>query len=459
MLLRAAGARRFAHNWAVAKIKANADQWAAEATYGIAKTNRVRPLTYFTLAKMWTAAKPTVAPWADEHSTWAFLYGIRAAAEAHAAFLKGARRFPRFKSRHRDRARFTVRDGLRLETGRVRLAKYGWVKVAAPCRAQADLRRLVRRGRARLLNITVTRHSDGHWYATVCFERESRTPVEQHAAPVGPIVGVDRGIKTSAVVVTGNRTIVAELAGIRALRDARRKVAAPPARLLPHPEGVREPSQGRRPARPGARPGRGRPRRRPAHLHRPPRTHPRRDRGGGPRDGEHAGQPAPGRGHFGPGLGRARPPAGLQERPPRRAADRRGPLVRVLEDVFVLRLGETQAQPRRTHLHLRQHHERRDRRLPPGGRSGRERCSEPRRLGRGPARWAHPGRGPPPGRPVSRHLPACLWREHRSQRSAGGSFPSKQEPAGLAPAWRKHWTASGRGTYEQVRWATITPSP
>jgi putative transposase len=35
MLLCAAGARRFAYNWAVAKIKANADQWAAEATYGI----------------------------------------------------------------------------------------------------------------------------------------------------------------------------------------------------------------------------------------------------------------------------------------------------------------------------------------------------------------------------------------------------------------------------------------
>ncbi|MCW2703849.1 MAG: cmtH [Blastococcus sp.] len=28
LLLRAAGARRFAFNWAVAKIKANADQWA-----------------------------------------------------------------------------------------------------------------------------------------------------------------------------------------------------------------------------------------------------------------------------------------------------------------------------------------------------------------------------------------------------------------------------------------------
>jgi putative transposase len=225
LLWRAAGARRFAHNWAVAKIKANADQWNAEASYGIAKPDRVKPLTYFDLAKLWTAAKATVAPWSGEHSTWTFRYGIRAAAEAHIAFLTGQRRFPRFKSRHRDRARFTVRDGLYLEHGRVRVGKYGWVRIAAPCAAQAKMRRLVRRGHARLLNVTVTRHSDGNWYATICYDRPARIPAEQHMPPDGPIVGVDRGVRTSAVVATASRELVAELSGIRALRDARAKVA------------------------------------------------------------------------------------------------------------------------------------------------------------------------------------------------------------------------------------------
>ena len=120
VLLRAAGARRFAWNWAVAKIKANADQWAAEASYGIERADRVRPLTFFTLAKLWTAEKPETAPWAGEHSTWTFRYALRDAANAHAAFLAGTRRFPRFKARHRDRARFTVRDGLALEPGLLR---------------------------------------------------------------------------------------------------------------------------------------------------------------------------------------------------------------------------------------------------------------------------------------------------------------------------------------------------
>src|SRR3954462_1754619 len=217
MLLRAAGARRYAFNWAVAKIKVNADQWAAEATYGIAKPDRVQPLSYFTLGKLWTAERPEVAPWADEHSTWTFRYALRDAANAHAAFLARKRRFPRFKARHRDRARFTVRDGLALEAGRVRIAKYGWVRIAATCPAQAKLRRLLRRGHATLQHITVTKHSDGHWYATVNYTREARAPVEQFVAPAGPVVGVARGVKAAAVVSGENGQVIAELASVRAL--------------------------------------------------------------------------------------------------------------------------------------------------------------------------------------------------------------------------------------------------
>jgi putative transposase len=224
LLLRAAGARRFAFNWAVAKIKANADQWQAEASYGIERPDRVRPLSYFALGKLWTAERPEVAPWADEHSTWTFRYALRDAANAHAAFLAGKRRFPRFKSRHRDRARFTVRDGLQLEAGRVRLAKYGWFRVAAACPQQARLRRLLRRGHATLQHVTVTRHTDGHWYATVNYTREARVPAEQRIAPTGPVVGVDRGVKTAAVVATATGQVLAQLPASRALRDRLRQV-------------------------------------------------------------------------------------------------------------------------------------------------------------------------------------------------------------------------------------------
>jgi putative transposase len=224
VLLRAAGARRFAWNWAVAKIMANAEQWAAEASYDIEKPDRVRPFSYFTLGTLWTAERPDVCPWADEHSTWTFRYALRDAAAAHQAFLAGKRRFPRFKSRRRDRARFTVRDGLELEAGRVRLAKYGWVRIAAPFPAQAKLRRLVRRGHATLQHVTVTRHTDGHWYATVTYSRNARVPLERRTPPAGPVVGVDRGVRAAAVATTAAGEPVAELPASRALRDRLRHV-------------------------------------------------------------------------------------------------------------------------------------------------------------------------------------------------------------------------------------------
>lgn len=223
-LLSAAGARRYAFNWALGRVVANHAQWQAEASYGIEKRYRVKPFTFFDLVKQWDAVKREQAPWFGEHSTWTFRYAIRAAARAHADFLSGKTKFPRFKARHRDRPRFTVTDGLKLEAGLVRVAKYGWFRITAPCRAQAKLRRLLARGRARLMNVTVTRNSDGHWYATVCFEQQVRSRPEDRTAPAGPAVGVDVGVKTAAVVATADGTVVAELVASRALRDAMRKV-------------------------------------------------------------------------------------------------------------------------------------------------------------------------------------------------------------------------------------------
>ena len=223
-LLSAAGARRFAYNWALGRIVANHAQWKAEESYGITRSERTAPFSFFDLVKAWDATKREQAPWFGEHSTWTFRYAIRAAARAHGDFLSGKTKFPRFKSRHRDRARFTVTDGLRLEAGRVRVAKYGWFRIAAPCGAQAKLRRLLTRGRARLMNVTVAQHSDGHWYATVCFEQAVRSRTEQHTAPAGPAVGVDVGLKTAAVVATADGTLMAQLAASRALRDSLRQV-------------------------------------------------------------------------------------------------------------------------------------------------------------------------------------------------------------------------------------------
>lgn len=223
-LLSAAGARRYAYNWAVAQIVANHEEWKAQEAAGVPRPDRVRPLSFFTLVKLWDATKHEHTPWFSEHSTWTFRYGIRAAAQAHQRFLKGGGKvgFPRFKSRHHDKPRFTVTDGLKLDPGRVRVGKYGWFPISAPCRQQARLRRLLTRGRARLMNVTVTRHTDGHWYATLTFTRTLVTPTDTHQAPAGVPVGVDVGLKTAAVAADALGNVVAELAASRALRDALR---------------------------------------------------------------------------------------------------------------------------------------------------------------------------------------------------------------------------------------------
>jgi len=221
VFLRAGGARRFAFNWALSQIKANQDQWAAEATYDIPKSGRTRPLSYFDLVRRWDEARDTVAPWHGEQSVWTFRYGIWAAHMAHSRFLKGQSRFPKFKARRRDRHRFTTAGtGVQLQPGRIRVARYGWVKLAAPCRAQSKLRRLLVRGRARIMNVTLSRDAGGAWYASVCFERALTAKPQAYNRPAGATVGVDVGIKTAAVVATSGRTHVASLEASRALRDA-----------------------------------------------------------------------------------------------------------------------------------------------------------------------------------------------------------------------------------------------
>lgn len=76
------------------------------------------------------------------------------------------------------------------------------------------------------MNVTVTRHSDGHWYAALNYEQTLK-PRTTSPGPVSPAVGVDLGVKTAAVAATADGAVVAvvaELVASRALRGALRKV-------------------------------------------------------------------------------------------------------------------------------------------------------------------------------------------------------------------------------------------
>ena len=108
--------------------------------------------------------------------------------------------------------------------GRVHLPKNGPLRIAGACPAQAELRRLLRRGRARLTSATASRRGDGSRWLSVKGERRLDTD-PAHCHPGRPVVGVDRGVKTAAVAATATGGPLDHLAAGRRRRADDRRVA------------------------------------------------------------------------------------------------------------------------------------------------------------------------------------------------------------------------------------------
>jgi putative transposase len=83
-LERHAGAARFAYNWALALVKANLDQRAAEASYDVVLDDRTPALRWNlpALRRAWNQVKDEVAPWWTECSKEAFNTGLDGMARA-----------------------------------------------------------------------------------------------------------------------------------------------------------------------------------------------------------------------------------------------------------------------------------------------------------------------------------------------------------------------------------------
>jgi len=204
-----AGAARKAFNWGLARIKANLDQRAAEKTYGVADADLTPSLNWslYSLRKDWNQAKVTVAPWWGECSKEAFNTGLDALARAlknWADSRKGKRKgkrvgFPRFRSKRKAHPsiRFTT-GAFRCEARHAVLPRIGRVKLHENGRRLADL---VAAGTARVMAVSV-RFERGRWFAAFTVEAEVTRP-----APDEPdaVVGVDLGIKTLAVLSTGEQ--------------------------------------------------------------------------------------------------------------------------------------------------------------------------------------------------------------------------------------------------------------
>jgi putative transposase len=204
-----AGAARVAFNWGLARVKANLSQRDAERSYGIAGDDLTPSLSWslYSLRKDWNAAKDQVAPWWGECSKEAFSTGLDQLARALKNWgdsRKGKRKgksagFPRFRSKRKARpsVRFTT-GAFRCEDRHAVLPRIGRVKL------HEDGRRLagqVAAGTARVLSVTV-RFERGRWHASFTVETEISRPAPRLPAAV---VGVDLGIRTLAVLSTGEQ--------------------------------------------------------------------------------------------------------------------------------------------------------------------------------------------------------------------------------------------------------------
>jgi putative transposase len=200
------GARRYAHNWALAQVKANLEARKADPA--------VPPLAWdaYALRKQWNQAKHQVAPWWRACSKEAYASGIADLVQAlhNWSDAKAGRRsgprvgFPRFKARHRERGRIRFTTGaMRLEADRRHLV----LPVIGRLRSTENTRRLERlvvKGRARVLSMTLAEHGGRlsvSVQAIVC--QQPRTPNQ----PDGRC-GVDLGIGAEwAVVAHGDDSI------------------------------------------------------------------------------------------------------------------------------------------------------------------------------------------------------------------------------------------------------------
>jgi putative transposase len=224
-LARHFGARRKAYNWTVASLKADIEAWHATGAETSKPSLRV-------LRKRWNTVKDEVcvnaetgAPWWRECSKEAYADGITGGVDAYwnwQASRSGKRDgkkmgFPRFKKKGRDQDRVTFTTGaMRVEPDRRHLT----LPVIGTIRTHENTRRierLITKGRARVLAITVRRNGTRlDASVRVLVQR----PQQQKVALPGSRVGVDVGVRRLATVANEDGAVLEHVPNPRPLDAA-----------------------------------------------------------------------------------------------------------------------------------------------------------------------------------------------------------------------------------------------
>jgi len=231
------GGRRFAFNWALAQVKADMDAKKMDPTHASV------PWNLYALRRRFNTEKATIAPWWKENSKEAYSTGIADLCVALKNFSdskSGKRKgkavgFPKFKSRHKDQARVRFSTGvLRVEPDRRTIT----VPVVGTLRSKENTRRLerlVKTGKARILNATLSERWGRLFVSFACI-------VEAHpyqAPTKGGRAGVDLGLRVLATIAddSGNITEVPNPAPLRATLAERRRLGRQQIRRIPGSRG------------------------------------------------------------------------------------------------------------------------------------------------------------------------------------------------------------------------------
>lgn len=176
-----AGARRWVWNWALARRK----QHFQQTSTSLGVTALCAELTVL-------KRQPTTA-WLRAINAQSLQQAIRDLDKAFAAFFARRSRFPRFRSKKRDRPSFRIPQNIRFEGQRLIVPKVGSIRLV-----------LHRPLEGKLKSATFKQDATGTWYVTLVVHVELTAAA---LTPLSPerVVGLDLGLHDLAVLSDGRR--------------------------------------------------------------------------------------------------------------------------------------------------------------------------------------------------------------------------------------------------------------
>lgn len=180
-LFQMAGARRWVFNWALDKRSS----YYKEHSKGISAKDLSNELT--------ALKKRADTAWLKSVDSQLLQQALKDVERAFQNFFDRRSRYPRFKSRKRDSARFRIPQRVKVEGGKVYVPKVGWVKI----RQSQDVD-------CKTKSATFKRDATGRWYVILTAE------FEMPDIPLQPVtsenvIGIDLGLKDFAVFSDGHR--------------------------------------------------------------------------------------------------------------------------------------------------------------------------------------------------------------------------------------------------------------